>query len=251
MEIKNNQDKKIKDSIEGDYRLVKKIGEGTYGTVFLGMHQLTGSKFAIKKVKIRKVEDSLPKELLREVETIETIKSNGFCNLEDKGLVDIKEVYVGKTTFNIVSSPYVKDGDLHDFLKCIYKPESTIVLTFENSLSIFRQLTEALSVMHSCDLMHRDIKPSNVLIDRINLKVFLCDYGQTRVDLVGGNFLDDENQEDDVKKMVSNARFTLDIGSRWYKAPELLFGLRQYQKSIDVWSLGCILAELIQASLFS
>ena len=145
----------------------------------------------------------------------------------------------------------MKDGDLHDFLKCIYKPESTIVLTFENSLSIFRQLTEALRVMHSCDLMHRDIKPSNVLIDRINLKAFLCDYGQTRVDLVGGNFLDDENQEDDVKKMVSNARFTLDIGSRWYKAPELLFGLRKYQKSIDIWSLGCILAELIQASLFS
>ena len=81
---------------------------------------MTGSKFAIKKVKIRKVEDSLPKELLREVETIETIKSNGFSNLEDKGLVDIKEVYVGKTTFNIVSSPYVRDGDLHDFLNCIY-----------------------------------------------------------------------------------------------------------------------------------
>jgi serine/threonine protein kinase len=51
--------------------------------------------------------------------------------------------------------------------------------------------------------------------------------------------------------MARNAKYTLDIGSRWYKAPELLFGLRKYQKSIDVWSLACILAELIQASLFS
>ena len=159
------------------------------------MHQKSGKKFAIKKVKIRKVEDSLPKELLREVETIETIKSNGFTNLEERGLVDIKEVYVGKTTFNIVSSPFVKDGDLHEFFKNIYKKDSSIVISFEDTQSIFRQLTEAVSTMHSCDLMHRDIKPSNVLIDKSRLKVYLCDYGQTRVDLVDGDFEDNENQD--------------------------------------------------------
>ena len=161
------------------------------------MHQKSGQKFAIKKVKIRKVENSLPKELLREVETIETIKANSNCNLEEFGLVDIKEVYVGKTTFNIVSSPYVKDGDLHDFLKSIYAPDSRTVLTFDDSLNIVRQLSKALNVMHSSGLMHRDLKPSNVLINKSNLKVYLCDYGQTRVDLVGGNYLDENENKDE------------------------------------------------------
>ena len=45
--------------------------------------------------------------------------------------------------------------------------------------------------------------------------------------------------------MIKNSKYTLDIGSRYYKAPELLFGSRNYQKSIDIWSLGCVLAELL------
>jgi serine/threonine protein kinase len=61
--------------IEGNYRIVKKIGEGTYGTVFLAVDQRSATKVAVKKVKIRKAEDGLPKELLREIETVQTIKS--------------------------------------------------------------------------------------------------------------------------------------------------------------------------------
>jgi serine/threonine protein kinase len=87
--------------------------------------------------------------------------------------------------------------------------------------------------------MHRDLKPSNILIDK-DKKVLICDYGQTRVDLEG---FPDKNEE--IQNMIQNLKYTLDIGSRWYKAPELLFGCRKYRKSIDIWSLGCILAELL------
>ena len=58
------------DSIEGDYRVTKKIGEGTYGIVYRAVDQKNGEKCAIKKVKIRKTEETLPKELVREIESI-------------------------------------------------------------------------------------------------------------------------------------------------------------------------------------
>ena len=87
------------------------------------------------------MEDHIPKELVREVETIETIKANSNCtDLEKSGIVTIKEVYVGKTTLNMVCSPYVKDGDLFNFLKSIYKPDSQIILSFHDVHSILKQL---------------------------------------------------------------------------------------------------------------
>lgn len=116
--------------MEGNYRIVKKIGEGTYGTVYLAEDQTDASKVAIKKVKIRKPEDGLPKELLREIETIETIKSN-HKNLQH--LVDIQEVFVGKTSINIVYTPYINSGDLYEFLS---KKDTT--LTLDEAQSIFK-----------------------------------------------------------------------------------------------------------------
>ncbi len=67
---------------------MKKIGEGTYGTVYKSINQLSGQKVAIKKVKIRKTEDGLPKELLREIESIEILKQR-FPDLNSKYIINI------------------------------------------------------------------------------------------------------------------------------------------------------------------
>ncbi|TNV72020.1 hypothetical protein FGO68_gene9610 [Halteria grandinella] len=90
---------------------------------------------------------------------------------------------------------------------------------------IMRQLLQGLQAVHSIGLMHRDLKPANILIDKEGT-LKLADFGQTRV--VDSSFL-----------------YTLDVGTKWYKAPELLLGNKKYTEKMDMWALGCILVELL------
>ena len=91
------------------YRLVQKIGEGTYGTVYKAVDQRTNTLVALKKVKIRKADDGLPKEFLREVESLKYVVH--------PHVVKIREVFVGKTNINIVYE--IMDCDLDKLLEKI------------------------------------------------------------------------------------------------------------------------------------
>ncbi len=91
------------------YRLVQKIGEGTYGTVYKAVDQRTNTLVALKKVKIRKADDGLPKEFLREVESLKYVVH--------PHVVKIREVFVGKTNINIVYE--IMDSDLDKLLEKI------------------------------------------------------------------------------------------------------------------------------------
>lgn len=85
--------------------------------------------------------------------------------------------------------------------------------------------------------MHRDIKPSNILIDSSDCTLKYCDFGQARV------------SPESLSDLDRPAKYSLEVGNKWYKAPELLFGSRTYNCSMDVWSLGCLIAELVQLAL--
>lgn len=94
---------------------------------------------------------------------------------------------------------------------------------------IFFQIANAVHYLHSAQLIHRDIKPSNILVNE-NCEAKLCDFGLVR-SLVPG----------DQKQRVV---LTENIATRWYRAPEILLCSNSYGKEIDVWSLGCVLAEI-------
>jgi len=101
--------------------------------------------------------------------------------------------------------------------------------------------TNGLHSMHTVGIMHRDLKPSNLLITKDN-EIKLADFGQARI------FIDNKIQtttEEKPKIIPSSQQFSLEVGTRWYKAPEILYGSREYAQKVDIWSLGCILAELL------
>ena len=84
----------MKEEQDYNYRIVEKIGEGTYGSVYKAIDQRTDTIVAFKKVKIRKADEGLPKEFLREVESLKLISNHN--------VIQIKEIYVGKSNINII-----------------------------------------------------------------------------------------------------------------------------------------------------
>jgi mitogen-activated protein kinase 15 len=95
---------------------------------------------------------------------------------------------------------------------------------------IIYQILKALKFLHSAEIIHRDLKPSNILINSdVNIK--LCDFGLARSLLTG--------------KDGSMPILTDYVATRWYRAPEILLGSTKYSKEADMWSIGCILGELL------
>lgn len=87
------------------------------------------------------------------------------------------------------------------------------------------QFFSGLAFFHSLNIVHRDLKPSNILVDIELRKLKICDFGSAKI-------------------IKSNKKSTPLVTSRFYRAPELLFGTTNYDSKIDMWSAGCVLAEM-------
>ena len=111
------------------------------------------------------------------------------------------------------------------------------ILTDIHMVYVTYQLLKALKFIHSAGIIHRDIKPSNLLINS-DCHVRLCDFGLSRS-------LADIDIDDSTSKNYKHQRVLTDyVATRWYRSPEILLGSTKYSQSIDIWSTGCILAEM-------
>jgi len=148
----------------------------------------------------------------------------------------------------------VMDYSRVDLLKFLDKSHITLY-DEEVVLEILYKLLCCLNYLDSAGLMHRDIKPNNILLDK-NLSVKICDFGLSRS--VNRKLEKDESaKRESVADKLRNSKddrsgkrraLSRHVSTRWYRAPEIVLLEKEYDSSIDMWSTGCILEELLFSS---
>ncbi|CAN4119933.1 unnamed protein product [Withania somnifera] len=194
---------------------IQPVGRGAYGIVWLcykfgdeggGGNQKIGNAF----------ENRIDaKRTLREIKLL--------SHMDHENIIKIKDIVrpPEREEFNDVYIVYeLMDTDLHQIIR------SSQTLTEDHCQYFLYQLLRGLKYVHSANVLHRDLKPSNLLLNAdCDLKI--CDFGLART--------------------TSEADFMTEyVVTRWYRAPELLLNCTEYTAAIDIWSVGCILMELIK-----
>ena len=197
------------------YKILKLIGDGTYGTVYKGLNTETNSYVAIKILKknFSNFNDCLQ---LNEIKILK--------ELNHENIIKLLEVIREENNKVSLIFEYL-DENLNDFIeKYEDKKEKIPEKTIKN---ILHQILEGLNYLHSQKIIHRDLKPDNILLDLTNKKVKIADFGTAK------KILND-----------SNEILTDYICTRWYRAPECVLKSVKYNEKIDIWAFGCILCEL-------
>lgn len=196
-----------------DYTFLEKIGEGTYGMVYKAFSHETGERVAIKKIKILPEHDGVPSTALREISLLKTLSHVNVIQLHD--------VYSNSKNLYLVFE--CLDMDLRIFLK------RNGAIRDASLKSAVCQCFQGIEFCHSRRVLHRDLKPQNVLINVNKMRLVLADFGLARA------------------FSIPSKAYTHEVVTLWYRAPEILLGQVKYGPSMDIWSLGCIVAEIATA----
>eukprot|EP00929_Paragymnodinium_shiwhaense_P059457 TRINITY_DN29777_c0_g2_i1.p1 TRINITY_DN29777_c0_g2~~TRINITY_DN29777_c0_g2_i1.p1 ORF type:complete len:393 (+),score=111.50 TRINITY_DN29777_c0_g2_i1:142-1320(+) len=212
-------DSKVKFKVPKQFEMIKKVGSGAYGTVVSFQDTKTGQKVAVKKITDFCHDLVDGKRILREVKLLRSFNHDNIISILDMyppDHPDFEDIY-------IVTD--LMETDLH---RVIYSKQ---VLNEEHHQYFVYQILRGLLYLHSANVVHRDLKPANILVNK-NCDLKICDFGLSR----------------GYKEGEDDPSLTDYVVTRWYRAPEVVLLASEYTKSIDVWSVGCILCELIGRS---
>eukprot|EP00270_Netrium_digitus_P013155 TRINITY_DN4347_c0_g1_i3.p1 TRINITY_DN4347_c0_g1~~TRINITY_DN4347_c0_g1_i3.p1 ORF type:complete len:303 (-),score=83.79 TRINITY_DN4347_c0_g1_i3:201-1109(-) len=201
------------------YEKVEKIGEGTYGVVYRARDKLTNETIALKKIRLEAEDEGVPSTAIREIALLKEMQHENIVRLQDVVHCD-KRLYL---VFEYLDLDLKKHLD-----NCPQIAQDRRLVK-----SYLYQILRGISYCHSHRVLHRDLKPQNLLIDRRTNSLKLADFGLARA--FG----------------IPVRTFTHEVVTLWYRAPEILLGSAQYSTPVDVWSVGCIFAEMLnQRPLF-
>ena len=200
--------------LSNKYTVLKILGKGTFGIVYEVKNEETNEIFAIKKVYQDSHYKNRELQIMKELNHPNIIKLNSYFftkgeNDNETYLSCIME-FIPETLSNIIRK-YAKE----------YKQMEEIYVKLYSF-----QMIKSLAYIHAKGICHRDIKPQNILINLDTHQLKLCDFGSA-------------------KKLIKGQLSIAYICSRYYRAPELAFGSREYTNEIDMWSIGCVIGELV------
>lgn len=223
------------------FEKLNRIEEGAYGIVYRARDRQTGEVVALKKLKLDQEKNGFPVTSLREIQTLLLSKH--------PNIVNVKEIVVGESltrcsfgawhdfghvsvdtqkTCSILRSVFIVMEFLEHDLKALMEVMRSRSTTFLQSevKTVMVQLLSAVRHLHDNWIIHRDLKTSNLLMNNRGM-IKVADFGLAR------------------RFGSPMAPMTQLVVTLWYRAPELLLGTKEYTTAIDMWSVGCIFAELV------
>lgn len=190
------------------YTDLNPVGMGAFGLVCSAMDKLTGQNVAVKKIMKPFSTPVLAKRTYRELKLLKHLRHENLITLDDIFLSPLEDIY-------FVTE--LQGTDLHRLLT-LRPLEKQFIQYFTY------QILRGLKYVHLAGVIHRDLKPSNILINE-NCDLKICDFGLAR---------------------IQDPQMTGYVSTRYYRAPEIMLTWQKYDTEVDLWSVGCILAEMIE-----
>ena len=214
-------------AIGHDYLVEGKLGEGTYGVVFKATSRHTGAQVAIKKLRLEGLAEGVPATAIREITLLQDLSNH-------PNIVQLLQVISRKQRLYLVFE--LMSEDLRLFTIAYVKrnrqlatPPACPGLPSALAKQFTRQILHALWTCHENRIIHRDLKPGNILVGERNGQyiVKLADFGLART------------------FELPLCTYTHEVVTLWYRSPEILLGEKHYTPAVDVWSVGCIVYEML------
>lgn len=206
----------VAESVKTRFEKKSSVGKGSYGTVFEALDRATGCSVALKKYLADGSDDGIPQTTLKEMIIMK------LCDHPNI----VKMVWYDNLKFRYLSMPLYQ-SDLKGMI-------NNFTGSLENNIirDISYQVLMGIWYMHSIGMVHRDIKPQNILVEQVEDR-----YVAVLADIGSGRKMDPV----DPKCPKTGVTCTL-----WYRAPEVLLGEQNYYYTVDVWSAGCVIAEMMR-----
>ncbi|ODQ77200.1 hypothetical protein BABINDRAFT_42140 [Babjeviella inositovora NRRL Y-12698] len=209
--------------VDKRFQITKELGHGAYGVVCSAKFDDAGEE---KSIAIKKITNIFSKKILTK-RAIRELKLLGHFR-GHKNITCLYDLDITPDAEGNFNEAYLYEElmecDMHQIIR------SGQTLTDSHYQSFIYQILCGLKYIHSADVLHRDLKPGNLLVNA-DCELKICDFGLAR------GFSSDP--------ATNNGFLTEYVATRWYRAPEIMLSFQSYTKAIDIWSVGCILAELL------